>query len=241
MHIDWILLLGALGFGIAHAFEPDHMAAVSTFVAQRPRPREAALFGVRWALGHGLSLFLLGSLLFAIKRAAEKSQPQLFASGMLDRCVGFVLVGLGLWTLFQVASSRASQKHLHGHSHDGHWHTHGNEDGAPSHSHIGGLASLGMGVLHGAAGTGAFIGQSVVALSSSYLFVFLYTLVFSVGVLMSMATNAGALGGFLTIFEKRGAQALSAARVVTGLLTCGIGLCLVLSIQLPGLLDNLVH
>ena len=34
-----LLLLGALGFGIAHAFEPDHMAAVSTFVGQ---PAQAA-------------------------------------------------------------------------------------------------------------------------------------------------------------------------------------------------------
>jgi ABC-type nickel/cobalt efflux system permease component RcnA len=55
--------IGALGLGIAHAFEPDHMAAVSAFVAGRPTPREAALFGFKWAIGHGLSLFLFGALL----------------------------------------------------------------------------------------------------------------------------------------------------------------------------------
>ncbi len=270
------------------------MAAVSTFVAGRPKPREAAMFGVRWAIGHGLSLFVIGSVLFAFKRAAEASQPELFASGVLDRFVGLVLVGLGLWTLFQVASSRASAQHEHGHFHDGHLHSHEQENhvhqshpegvvlGASgeksghhshshethshgdhshdsqsqgghshgghshggkdhSHSHSGGLASLGMGVLHGAAGTGAFIGQTVVSLSSSYAFVFLYTLLFSVGVLMSMAVYAGALGGLLTTFERRGAQALSGARVVTGVLTCAIGFCLVSGIELPGLFDRFVH
>ena len=258
-----LLLLGALGFGIAHAFEPDHMAAVSTFVAGRPKPREAAMFGVRWAIGHGFSLFVIGSLLFLVRRATEKSQPALFASGVLDRFVGLVLVGLGVWTLWQVASSRATKAHAHGHFHDGHLHahdTHTHDDevpveaphshgdgkhphshGAGGHTHQGGLASLGMGILHGAAGTGAFVGQSVVSLSSSYVFVFFYTLLFSVGVLCSMAVYAGALGGLITTFEKRGQQALIAARVVTAVLTCAIGGCLVAGIELPGLLDHFVH
>lgn len=241
-----LLLSGAFGFGIAHAFEPDHMAAVSTFVASRPKPREAALFGVRWAIGHGLSLFLLGLLLFVLKRAAEKSQPHLFSSGVLDRFVGLVLVGLGVWTLFQIVSSRASKTHVHGHFHDGHLHSHEGSDhshdqAGQGHSHAGGLASMGMGVLHGAAGTGAFVGQSVVALSSSYAFVFCYTLLFSLGVLLSMGVYAGALGGLITTFEKRGTQALSIARVVTAVLTCGIGFCLISGIELPGLLDHFVH
>ncbi len=250
------------------------MAAVSTFVAGRPRPRQAALFGVRWAIGHGFSLFLIGSVLFFLRRAAENNQPELFASGVLDRFVGLVLVGLGVWTLWQVASSRASKAHEHAHFHDGHLHAHGagepthshetngNADdarghgesvrepadhtsshshGGHEHTHMGGLASLGMGVLHGAAGTGAFIGQTVVSLSSSYAFVFLYTLLFSVGVLFSMAIYAGALGGLITSFERRGTQFLSAARLVTGVLTCAIGFCLVSGIELPGLFDHFVH
>ncbi len=236
-----LLLLGALGFGVAHAFEPDHMAAVSTFVAGRPKPREAAMFGVRWAIGHGFSLFVIGSLLYFFRRAAEQSQPALFASGVLDRFVGLVLVGLGVWTLFQVISSRASQQHAHGHFHDGHFHSHDADKTAHGHSHAGGFASLGMGVLHGAAGTGAFVGQAVVSLSSSYAFVFFYTLLFSLGVLLSMAVYAGALGGLITAFEKRGQQALTGARVVTAVLTCAIGFCLVSGIELPGVFDHFVH
>jgi hypothetical protein len=229
------------------------MAAVSAFVARRPKPREAALFGVRWAIGHGFSLFILGSVLYLAKRAAEASQPTLFASGALDRFVGVVLIGLGGWTLFQVVSHRAAKHHHHGHFHDGHLHTH---DPAPlvlqearaklveskrAHTHREDIASLGMGVLHGAAGTGAFAGQAAVSLSSSYSFVFLYTLMFSVGVLISMGLYAGALGGLITSLEKRGNQALTAARVATGCLACGIGACLVTGVELPGLFDRLMH
>lgn len=244
----FVFLLGAFGFGIAHAFEPDHMAAVSTFVAQRPKPREAALFGVRWAIGHGFSLFLLGSVLFVVKKAAESSQPALFASGALDRFVGVVLIGLGAWTLFQVITHRAAQQHHHGHYHDGHLHVHGVDEvpdtatrSGHAHTHREGLASLGMGVLHGAAGTGAFAGQAAVSLSSSYLYVFLYTLLFSIGVLIAMGVYAGALGGLISGFEKRGSQVLAGARVATGVLACVIGVCLVRGIELPGLFDGLLH
>ena len=231
------LLLGALGFGIAHAFEPDHMAAVSTFVAQRPKPRQAALFGAAWALGHGFSLFAIGSLLFLLRRAAQAAQPQLFASGALDRVVGAILIGLGAWTLWQVVSGRAARTHAHGHFHDGHFHSHHHADA----KHSSGWASLGMGVIHGAAGTGAFVGQAAVSLSSSYGFVVLYTLLFSLGVLLSMGLYAGALGGLISSFEKRGAQALTGARIVTAVLTCAIGVCLISGVELPGLLDHFVH
>ena len=37
------LLVGACALGMVHAFEVDHMTAVSAFVAQKPSPRDAAL------------------------------------------------------------------------------------------------------------------------------------------------------------------------------------------------------
>ena len=56
-----------------------------------------------------------------------------------------------------------------------------------------------------------------------------------------MGIYAGALGGLITAFEKRGQQALTGARIVTAVLTCGIGFCLVSGIELPGLFDHFVH
>ena len=101
IHIEsGLFWLGVIGLGAAHAFEPDHMAAVSTFVAGRPTPREAASFGCKWALGHGFSLLLLGGALAALKLLVH--QPALFASGVLDKIVGLALLGLGLWMMIQL-------------------------------------------------------------------------------------------------------------------------------------------
>ena len=246
-----LILATAFGFGAMHAFEPDHMAAVSTFVARRPTPRDAIGFGVRWAIGHGLSLLIIGSVLFVLKMALEKSQPLLFSAGVLDRVVGVVLVVLGLWTLQQLRPG--SLHHTHDHNHldgagavdggdsakphrhaDGTMHSHG----ANGHTH----GSLLMGMLHGAAGTGAFVSQAALAVSGfGYAMVFAYTLSFSVGVLLSMGLYAGVFGGVLTWGGRRGAQIIHGARIATGLLACAIGICLIMKVELPGVFFFIEH
>ena len=253
------------------------MAAVSTFVAGRPSPRQAAFFGFKWAIGHSLSLLLFGSALYALKMVVH--QPQLFASGALDRFVGLVLLGLGVWMAIQLRTGVAMPTSLAGwkrllrrekragrtleeqlveqqtsarraESDDemplfgapGAHATRAQVPGqnaqivtrvAPAEGK--GNGSLWMGMLHGAAGTGAFVGQAAVSLSQNYAVIAAYTLLFSLGVLMAMSFYAGLLGGVLTWGEGRSATWLRGARWVTSGATCAIGICLLLGVQLPGL------
>jgi len=273
--------MSALGLGIAHAFEPDHMAAVSTFVAARPTPREAARFGFKWAIGHGLSMLALGAALYLLKRAIH--QPALFSSGVLDRVVGVVLLGLGVWMAIQLRTGVVLPRTLRG------WKyllTHGarlertleeqlmeqqastrfQRDaieheadlplfGAPN-AHAtraalpgktarvvtraatpAGNGSLWMGMLHGAAGTGAFVGQAAMSLSQSYTSALLYTILFSIGVLLSMSFYSTLLGSVLTWGQGRSAKLLRGARWATSMATCVIGLCLIGGVELPGFFD----
>lgn len=235
-----------LASGAAHAFEVDHMTAVSAFVAKRPSPRQAVAFGIQWAIGHGLSLLLLGSLLFALKHTMKITMSETVA-GSLERVVGIALFALGVWTLFQLRPGQLHHAHDHGHSlahnhahrHD-HEHTH--EHAAPSlvahnalahdaaakdhtHTHAhDGRGSLWMGVLHGLAGTAGFVGEGVVALSQSYLFVVGYTLTFSLGVLAAMGFYAGILGGAISWGGHRSHAFLRVARGLSGVCACVVGL-----------------
>ncbi len=257
------------------------MAAVSTFVASRPKPREAISFGLKWAAGHGLALLILGSVLFLLSRAAEKSQPHLFSSGILDRFVGFVLILLGANALGRLALGDAMPRTWKG------WRAlfdgqrlqsrsleqqlveqqistraeakmeeemplFGRPDAVATRAAIPGVkpraltnnlwgGSVLMGLLHGAAGTGAFIGQAMVAVSRHYSIALLYTLFFSFGVLIAMAIYSVLLGGVLTWGERRSVSLLRGARALTGALTCAIGACLMLGVELPGLFDRFVH
>ena len=222
-----IILAGALALGMAHAFEVDHMTAVSTFVAQRPSPKQAALFGIKWSVGYGTSLLVFGSILYGLKLTLSEQ----VAHG-LERLVGLALLALGCWTLSRLKYSFAS--HTHGHSHtagqpqagvdgEGKIAIHTHADGTKhAHSHTHG--SLLMGVLHGAAGTAAFVGETIVAVSQTYMNVVAFTLAFSIGVLVAMGAYAGVLGGLISWGERRGTLILHGVRGLTGVWACCVGL-----------------
>ena len=54
-----------IGFliGIQHAFEADHVAAVSSFAARRTGVKKIARHGLFWGLGHTLTLMLVAGTL----------------------------------------------------------------------------------------------------------------------------------------------------------------------------------
>src|SRR5687767_5484573 len=116
----------ALLLGAAHALEADHMAAVTAFSVRRPSPRSAALFGVRWAFGHGLAVVLAGTTIFALGIRLAPGD-----TAWVDRLVGVVLVALGVWT-----ATRARTLHVHEHRHDDgtmHAHLHAHDAAHSSH------------------------------------------------------------------------------------------------------------
>lgn len=140
----------------------------------------------------------------------------------------------------RVGEIHHSHHGAHGdHSHE--THSHGGEyshaDGTThshSHSRGGGIGSLLMGMMHGAAGTGAFVVQAANAGSAtSYWMVAAFTLFFSAGVLLAMGLYAGALGGAITLGGKRATKFLTIARGVAGVLACAVGVCMMLDIEIP--------
>lgn len=191
------ILAGALGLGAFHAFEVDHMTAVSTFVAQKPTPRQALSFGVKWAIGHGVTLLLLGVLLYGLKLTIAAP----FAA-MLERAVGLAIFALGAWTLYKLRRTSAISGHNH---HQG---------------------SLWMGMLHGLAGTAAFVAESALILTQNVSLgtVVLFTTCFSIGVLMAMGLYAALLGGMLHFGQHRWHSLARSAQFVTGLVACCVGI-----------------
>lgn len=93
------LLAGALG--LRHAFEPDHLAAVSTMVAER-RGR-GAWVGAVWGLGHTLSLLCLGVALVAVRAKLPAKLDDLF-----ELVVAATLLVLGARALLRARAGRVS-------------------------------------------------------------------------------------------------------------------------------------
>ena len=114
-----ILALGLL-LGIRHAFDTDHLVAVTTIVSEYRNPLRAIWIGVSWGLGHTTTLFLAGVVLLLLKVNMPDRLALLF-----EFLVGLMLILLGTQAFM---SLRRLQIHAHPHEHS--------SDGAQVHEHL---------------------------------------------------------------------------------------------------------
>ncbi|MHB8420454.1 MAG: HoxN/HupN/NixA family nickel/cobalt transporter [Myxococcales bacterium] len=208
----------AFGFalGLRHAFEPDHLAAVSTLVAGgRRRASAAAFLGALWGLGHTLAILALGGTLLVLRvRLPDRTQAllELAVAGML-----VLLGGRGLWRAFRLTRATGGP-----HAHGGLVHSHG---GDPAHFHLGpfalGVRPLLVGLVHGLAGTGALTSLVMAELPTAAS-ALVYLATFGLGSLLGMAcVTYGAAAPLIRLSSVRGRAAVMSA---TGLGSLAFGL-----------------
>jgi nickel/cobalt transporter (NicO) family protein len=202
------LLLGSL-----HALEADHMAAVTSFAVRRPSLRAAVRFGVRWSIGHGGAIILVGAGLIMMGLHLPGA-----ATHWLERLVGVVMIGLGFWT-FRGARSLHAHPHVHddGAVHE-HVHSHAVEQG---HDH--GHAATAVGLVHGLAGSGSAVALIPLVGFDSPGLAILYLVIFAIGTVAAMAVY-GLLAGLVVGRTARNSVRWAARLArVTGVFTMVIG------------------
>lgn len=214
----------ALVLGVLHSVEPDHLAAVTSYTVRTRDRREAAGYGLRWAIGHGGVVLVAGTLLVLL--------PIQVGDGVgvwLERIVGASLVLLGAWVLI---TARALHVHTHRHG-DGtdHVHLHAHPAGrhdidepgdAAAHRHRHGATAFGA--LHGLAGTAPAVALLPLVQIDAAPAAFAYLAVFGLGTAGAMvlyALAAGAATGRAA--ERSGRLARGLARTA-GLGTIAVGI-----------------
>jgi high-affinity nickel permease len=72
-----LLTFLTVGFvlGLRHALDADHLAAVSTVLAERPSVRASGLVGLWWGVGHTLTLMLVGAAVLVSGIHISESLP----------------------------------------------------------------------------------------------------------------------------------------------------------------------
>lgn len=93
--VFFTLILGFI-LGIKHAFEADHIIAISTIVTEQKNPIKAALVGTFWGLGHTTTLFIIGVLVLLLKLSIPENISLIF-----ELFVGVMLVILGVRAIKQ--------------------------------------------------------------------------------------------------------------------------------------------
>ncbi len=230
-----ILIFGFL-IGLQHAFEADHLAAVSSMASSKSSVKNIIRRGAFWGIGHTVMLFIVaGSFLtlgYEIPAGMERT---------LEGIVGVMLVLLGLHVFYKM---RQEKIHIHAHSHEGtgkhlHAHTHKNSNGKDSlhkgkesmHEHrhsklkAGGseLKVFFVGLIHGTAGSAALLALTVTAVKTP-LIGLLYILIFGLGSILGMVI----LSSIIALPLKLGPRYLNFAhqsmQLIVGAGTVGVGL-----------------
>ena len=88
---SYLTVLG-LGFilGLRHALDSDHLAAVSTVLAERPSWRASGLVGLSWGVGHTAVLLFVGAIVLVLRVPI----PEPLAAAA-EGIVGVMLIVLG--------------------------------------------------------------------------------------------------------------------------------------------------
>ena len=153
-----------MGFG--HAFEADHLVAVSNIVTKRGRLALAVKDGLYWGLGHTSTICLIGLVMIVGKATFLNGY-----FGYFEALVGLMLVLLGIFRLTQYFHKKE--------------HPHQLVDPA-DHHHL----AYGVGLVHGLAGSGAMVLLVMTGIQSTFNSM-LYLLLFGLGSAAGMLVAAG--------------------------------------------------
>ena len=179
--------ISILGFGFAlgllHAKDPDHLAAVSTIVAEKKNIFSSTIIGGFWGVGHTLALVAVGALVIFLKLQISES-----LEAKLEAAVGVMLVVLGLNALRKLR--RKSKVHIHAHEHEGHLHTHvhahaDEKKEVTHHFEKFSPRAILIGTVHGLAGSAGLM-LLILPTIDTPLLAILYITIFGIGSILGM-------------------------------------------------------
>ena len=194
-------LLTGLGWGMLHAFDPDHVAAVAGVSANGKNPKQQLWrFALRWSLGHGsvIGLIAIAVLLFGM------AIPVSFSS-YAEHSIALLLIVLGTVALI-------SQRYQ-------------TRDGSDVSAH---RSAIFIGLVHGVAGSAPLLALIPLAHAQHPLIGILYVVFFSTGVLLAMTSLSGLLMYSMRWCSRVSVKFQRTVRVLFALFSMGVGVFLLL-------------
>jgi len=223
-----VLIVGLL-FGLKHALDADHVAAVASIASERRNLLSSTLVGAWWGLGHTVALLAAGVLVIVFRVQLSDR-----VASALELCVAATLIVIGAGTLWTLA--RARQIHLHVHRHGGRVHIHPHVHERPHesdravatdrhHGVPGRARPFLVGIIHGLAGSAALMLLVASTISSTALG-FAYIAAFGVGSIGGMIAMSALVGLPATLTARRYNRANVALRAAAGTFSVCFGFAL---------------
>lgn len=194
-------LLLTIYAGFTHAFEADHLLAVSNIVSSRNSIRLSLKDGAFWGFGHTSTILVTGIVMIVFKSAIPPAYFNYF-----EAIVGLMLIVLAVYRLVKYFRPKniTVHSHIHHHSGSGHKHLHVHAGTTMHHRHPH-LLAYGVGLIHGLAGSGALV-VMVLSQIKAPADGMMYLFIFGAGSIAGMLLAAGL---FSIPFSKKWMQARS--------------------------------
>ena len=164
-----LLFAGVVGF--THAFEIDHLLAVSSIASRRKSVFMAIKDGIFWGLGHTSTILIIGIVMILAKIVVAEQVFHYFEAG-----VGLMLILLGAHRIWKTWEHE--KNHIAAHDH---------------HEPHGHRLAYGVGLVHGLAGSGTLILLVMTELHTAWEGI-VYILIFGIGSISGMLLASGIFG-----------------------------------------------
>ncbi len=207
------------------------MAAVSVLATEKRSLRDTFLpimwRSSQWALGHGFILMLLSLFALLFKTAL----PEKLSSLVEAWVIGPVMIGLGVLALYR-AFTLYTHTHRHKHKKAEHKHPHVALEPKEEHVHLHSHSktkltlfnrSFGIGMLHGAAGTGGALAIALGLAADNVQMALTILAVESVGVLIAMLIYSLLLTYALRSLASRHTLFLKGMNLLVGVISISVG------------------
>jgi len=193
------LFLSGLGLGLMHAFDSDHLLAVTNLSVHQSSSKKILAYSLHWAMGHGLVLILLALYVSLL----GLKLPLLIAS-WAELLVGLMLIFLGGWTLYGVYNE-AILADIKAHR-------------------LSNRGPLMVGIIHGTAGSATVFALIPAIQLGHPIIVVSYMMFFALGVLFSMSVFALLLGHSQQQLKKYSSHFFMLFRLLVGLFAIVLGI-----------------
>lgn len=161
LYIELPFLMGIIA-SIVHVYMgPDHLAAVTPLVFDVQKKHWK--IGFLWGIGHVIGMLLIGVLLYFFKEFIPVETISIYS----EKFVGFILIGLGIWSFYRIKNKKSNHKHPHTHlqnQRDSLVHIHKHKHVSIGHDHVHKKTekqniymAVFVGVIHGFAGVAHFV------------------------------------------------------------------------------------
>ena len=187
-----------LGYGILHAFDPDHVAAMSGMtVGDKPRKWKTAL---HWSLGHGGVILFFSILVFFLGVMVPHT-----LSHWAESAVGLMLIAIGLHGFIKIYRTKVKNQENINRSDTG---------------------ATFVGMLHGTAGSAPLLTLIPLSKVNEPIIGFIYVVLFCVGVAIAMTGLGGVLGHFVKKLESIRSEWRQNFHFILSLFAFGLGVYL---------------